>query len=184
MADLSEVQKAALLEWSAEGASLAELQKRMAEEWNIRMTYLEARLLAADLALALKNKVVEAPAAPPATESAAAGSDLEAGAEEGYLPEEAGYQDDDPPAGWEDPALPPSAAGLPGKVTIDMDAIPPATALFSGKATFADGNHIGWFVDQRGQLGLRAGTEGYKPSQENLMAFQRELSRTLERYGM
>lgn len=174
MADLTEVQKATLLEWSAEGASLAELQKRMSEEWNIRMTYLEARLLAADLALALKNKPVEAPPTPPTP-----APEPSVGAAAPGYPED----DDDTPADWEDPALTPPA-GQGGKVTIDMDAIPPATALFSGKATFADGNHIGWHVDQRGQLGLRPGTEGYRPSQEDLMAFQRELSRTLERYGM
>ena len=183
MADLTEEQKAALLEWTREGASLAELQKRMAEEWNIRMTYLEARLLAADLALALKNKPVETPAvAAPAPASNPGASSP--GAEDGDAMPEAAYpEDDDTPADWEDPALAPPADPA-GKVIIDMDAIPPTTALFSGKATFADGNHIGWFVDQRGQLGLRPGTEGYRPSQADLITFQRELSRTLERYGM
>jgi hypothetical protein len=58
---LTEEQKAAVLQWIADGAGPADLQKRLKEEFQLSLTYLETRLLADDL----KAKFVE-PEPPPA----------------------------------------------------------------------------------------------------------------------
>ena len=60
---LTDDQKAAISKWIEEGASLSDIQKRLKEEFQISLTYLEARLLADDLKLALKEP--ERPVEPP-----------------------------------------------------------------------------------------------------------------------
>ena len=52
---LTDEQKAAISKWIEAGASLSEIQKRLKEEFQISVTYLEARLLADDLKLAIKE---------------------------------------------------------------------------------------------------------------------------------
>jgi len=41
-----------------------------------------------------------------------------------------------------------------------------------------------WTIDQFGRLGLSGGDEGYKPSDEDLMEFQRQLESNLRGKGM
>ena len=60
---LTDDQRAAISKWIEEGASLSDIQKRLKEEFQISMTYLETRLLADDLKLALKEP--ERPIEPP-----------------------------------------------------------------------------------------------------------------------
>lgn len=75
MAQLSPEQHAAVTQWAADGANLNDIQQRLKSEFNVTMTYLDARLLMLDLQVKLKDKpkpvepVVEAapqpiPAAP------------------------------------------------------------------------------------------------------------------------
>jgi hypothetical protein len=72
---LTDDQKAAISKWIEAGATLSEIQKRLKEEFQISLTYLETRLLADDLKLALKEpeRPREAPPLPsPETAKAAA----------------------------------------------------------------------------------------------------------------
>ena len=46
---LSEEQKGIVAQWFAAGAGLAEIQKRISEEFGIDLTYLDVRLMVADL---------------------------------------------------------------------------------------------------------------------------------------
>ena len=46
---LTEEQKADVAKWFAAGASLDEIQKRMKTEFGVHMTYLDLRLMVADL---------------------------------------------------------------------------------------------------------------------------------------
>ena len=46
---LTDEQKATVLQWIADGAGPSDLQKRLKEEFQISLTYLETRLLADDL---------------------------------------------------------------------------------------------------------------------------------------
>ena len=60
---LTEDQRAAISKWIEEGASLSDIQKRLKEEFQLSLTYLETRLLADDLKLRLKEP--ERPIEPP-----------------------------------------------------------------------------------------------------------------------
>jgi hypothetical protein len=60
---LTEDQRAAISKWIEEGASLSDIQKRLKEEFQLSLTYLETRLLADDLKLRLKEP--ERPVEPP-----------------------------------------------------------------------------------------------------------------------
>jgi hypothetical protein len=59
---LTDDQRAAITQWIEEGAKLPDIQKRLKEEFQISLTYLETRMLADDLKLSLKEP--EAPAKP------------------------------------------------------------------------------------------------------------------------
>lgn len=59
---LTDEQRSAISKWIEEGAKLPEIQKRLKEEFDISLTYLETRLLADDLKLSVKEP--EEPAKP------------------------------------------------------------------------------------------------------------------------
>ncbi len=65
---LTDEQKQQVAQWVAEGATLAEVQQRLAETWNLRLTYMEARFLIDDLEITLPEKEVEKEATPPEEE--------------------------------------------------------------------------------------------------------------------
>jgi hypothetical protein len=50
---LSDDQKSALHAWAAEGASIADLQKRLKDEFDVAITYMDARFLVLDLGIEL-----------------------------------------------------------------------------------------------------------------------------------
>jgi hypothetical protein len=52
---LSDEQKAQVAKWVAEGASLAEVQKRLASEYTLSLTYMDTRFLLDDLNLTVKD---------------------------------------------------------------------------------------------------------------------------------
>ncbi|TAE91167.1 MAG: hypothetical protein EAZ81_07425 [Verrucomicrobia bacterium] len=52
---LSDEQKATLHQWADDGATMAEIQKRMNEEWQLRLTYMDTRFLILDLGITLKR---------------------------------------------------------------------------------------------------------------------------------
>ena len=54
--ELTEHQKSTLSQWAEQGYSLSEIQKRLAEEMGIAMTYMEARFLALDMGLNIRDK--------------------------------------------------------------------------------------------------------------------------------
>jgi hypothetical protein len=65
---LTDDQKATISKWIEAGATLSEIQKRLKEEFQISLTYLETRLLADDLKLAIKER--ERPPEPASLRSA------------------------------------------------------------------------------------------------------------------
>ena len=66
-----------------------------------------------------------------------------------------------------------------GGVTIDVDGVTPPGAMASGSVIFSDGESKKWSIDQFGRLAMTGGTEGYKPSDEDIMEFQKQLESTL-----
>jgi hypothetical protein len=163
---LSEEQRQHVSVWIAGGAKLSEIQNRLAAEFGIKLTYMEARFLVDDLKLVPKDpeppKIVEPPVA---TKPAAPA--------EAVLPVE-----DELPA--EEPALPPAGGG---NVSVDVDQITRPGALISGKVTFSDGQLADWYLDQAGRLGVVPKQQGYKPTQGDVQQFQLALQREVAKLG-
>ncbi|NLF93825.1 MAG: hypothetical protein GX564_08045 [Oligosphaeraceae bacterium] len=145
-----------------QGLSLSEVQKQLAEQFNIRMTYLALRMLAADLAVDWNKQDKPVPAAQTAAGPAAALTDDEDENEE----EEGSASPEDSPA----------AAGKT-KVTVSK-LVRPGTSL-SGEVTFASGASGEWYVDNMGRLGLSLAEGSSKPTPEDVQSFQVALQKAL-----
>ena len=63
--ELTDVQKQTVSKWVAEKRSIAEIQKLLAEQFSVSMTYLDVRFLLLDLGLEVKDKDIRRTAKPP-----------------------------------------------------------------------------------------------------------------------
>jgi hypothetical protein len=63
MTKLTPEQQTTLEQWAADGATLNDVQQRLKSEFDISITYMEARLLLIDLQVKIKDKVKEVPKA-------------------------------------------------------------------------------------------------------------------------
>jgi len=157
---LNDEQKKQVVAWVNAGEGLAEIQRRIEAEFGAQMTYMEVRFLVDDLELDLVDKEPPKSAKTPPTD---ADSVPAVDAQADLL--------DDGPGG--------------GGVSVDVDEIMRPGAAISGTVTFSDGEQMGWQVDSYGQLGLLPGkTEGYRPSEDDIMEFQRALEVELRKKGM
>ena len=163
MANLTPEQLDAVSQWAEEGANLNDVQRRLKEQFDLTITYMDARLLLIDVGVRLKDKPREAPPAPAPEPT----PQPEASAE---LPADA------------DDAAPPAPAG-DGTVSLVVDAVTMPGTMVSGKVTFSDGQTAGWYVDQMGRLGMRAPSPGYTPPPADIPIFQNELDRVLMQQG-
>lgn len=68
-----------------------------------------------------------------------------------------------------------------GKLSFSVDQITRANAMVSGKVVFSDGERAEWLIDRSGRPVLNPETPGYRPTQEDIMAFQVELQRAVQR---
>jgi hypothetical protein len=159
---LNDAQQQRVKSWIAEGVQPGEIQKRLVSEFDLRLTYMEVKLLLAELDLKPKDKDVPAPPTVPATAPTA--------------PRPANPL---PGGGTPAPDDSPSAA----RVSVSVDELTRAGAAVSGKVTFSDGQTGEWFIDATGRLGFAPKTKGYRPSAADLASFQDELQITLARYG-
>ena len=160
---LDDAQAQKVREWVEAGASPAEVQNQLAELFGVRLTYMEVRFLLDDLKLELQDRE--------AKDTSAKDLSPELGAE-GSVPGESAADDlaDD--------------GGFPsGSVSVSVDQITRPGAVVSGKVTFSDGKGADWYLDQQGRLGLAPQEQGYRPSQEDVLAFQNELQNQLARHG-
>ena len=158
--NLTEEQRQRVAAWITQGAKLSEIQTRLASEFGIKVTYMEARFLVDDLKLTPKDpeppKVV-VPEAKPAVGAVPPNQALPAA----------------------DPALPP----LGGKVSVGVDQITRPGAIVSGKVTFSDGQTAEWYLDQTGRLGVVPKQQGYKPSPADVQDFQLALQQEVAKLG-
>jgi hypothetical protein len=156
--NLDEAQRQRVTAWVLQGAKLSEIQNRLAEEFKIKLTYMEVRFLVDDLKLKLKDpeppKVVESPAATPAKLTA----------EKNPAPE----------------GTPPASGG---KVSVSVDQITRPGAIVSGKVAFSDGQTADWHLDQTGRLGVVPKQPGYKPSADDVQQFQIALQQEVAKLG-
>ena len=146
------------------GVSLSDVQKALAEQFGLRMTYLELRMLAADLQVDWQ-KQDKTPPAPPA-----APADVAQAAPDG-LP-----QDDELDGGLpDDGGLPPTS----GKTRVTISKLARPGASLNGDVTFASGAHGEWYIDGMGRLGLSLAEGSPKPDQNDIQEFQIELQKAM-----
>lgn len=151
--NLTEEQKQKVAAWINEGLKLSDIQKRLDAEFGLRPTYMEVRFLIDDLKLMPKDPE---PPAPPVVAPAA-------------------------PLAQPAPGVtaPPAVA----RVSVEVDKIPRPGALVNGKVTFSDGQTAMWYLDETGRLGLTPAQADYKPTAEDVKAFQAELQAQLQKMG-
>jgi hypothetical protein len=197
---LSPEQKQTVGTWVAAGDNLSTIQKKLADQFKLAMTYIDVRFLVDDLGLELKNAAPKADASDVSKSAAKAAARPAPGAparpapagkkglmdrlkdkvglgddgEEAAMPAEEAFEDE------EDADLPP--APPTATVTVEVDRIVRPGSVVSGSVTFSDGVSGKWALDQSGRLMLDAGT-GYQPTAPDVQAFQRELSKQLQRHG-
>jgi hypothetical protein len=194
---LTPEQSQAVSSWVAAGASLSVIQKRLADQFKIGMTYMDVRFLVDDLGLELKNAAPKADASDVTKAAAKPGVGVGPAArpeKKGLmdrLKEKVGLADDEDDAmpaeeAFEDDAGDgPAPAAVPGagSVTVEVDRIVRPGSVVSGTVTFSDGVSGKWALDQAGRLMLDAAKPGYQPAGPDVQAFQRELSKQLQRHG-
>lgn len=158
---LTDEQKQKVKQWVAEGCGLSEIQKRLREEYRMALTFMDVRFLVLDLGIELKERIapttshsMELDKAPPA------------------------------PAALDDSGELPDNEAPAGGVTVEIDRVMKPGALVSGTVKFSDGVSAAWSLDQFGRLGLNTTSPGYRPSPEDLKAFQHELTRLIQSRGM
>ncbi len=151
-----------------QGVSLSDVQKALSEQFGLRMTYLELRMLAADLKVDWQ-KQDKAPAAPaPEAESETDTAPQDNDGLDGDVPDDAGIPD-------EGDGLPPTS----GKTHVTVSKLARPGASLNGEVTFASGAHGEWFIDGMGRLGLSLAEGSPKPDNNDYREFQIELQKAL-----
>lgn len=167
---LTPEQSQAVASWVAAGDNLSVVQKKLREEFNVAMTYMDVRFLVDDLELTLKDKpepkadVNDVSKATPAAKPAAPAQ-----------PEDDSNDD-------LDEALPPAGGG---NVSVNVDEVTLIPgALASGSVTFSDGVTGKWIVDHSGRPGFTEISQpGYRPNPADAQAFMQQLSQALQTKG-
>ena len=169
---LDDAQRQKIRQWVEQGLQPADLQKRLADELGLRLTYMEVRFLLDDLKLKPKDK--EPPPPQPVALS-----------QSGSAPVQAPAPSESADASAASPSAPeaPMEGVVPGEVSVTVDQVTRAGAVVSGKVRFSDGQLAEWYLDQMGRLGLAPAQKGYRPSQQDVMAFQVELQNAMAQMG-
>lgn len=159
---ITEEHKTFIQENLNQGMSLSDLQRELAEKFDLRMTYLELRLLAAELEVDWKKLDKPTPPEP----------QKEAQTEEQFEDDEEEFFDDTTES---------DASGR-GKTVVSMSKlVRPGTAI-SGEVQFSSGAKGDWYVDNLGRLGFQPADGSTQPDQTDLQEFQRELQKLLSGY--
>jgi hypothetical protein len=190
---LTPEQKQAVATWVAAGDNLSAIQKKLAEQFQLSLTYRDVRFLVDDLDLELKDAQPKVDASDvskvqPAPPAAARGNAPDkkgffdkAKEKLGLGQEEAATVPDEDELGEDFEDTP--AGGGTVAVSVDKVTLLPG-ALASGTVTFSDGVTGKWVVDQYGRPGFTELSQpGYRPNPGDSQAFMQELSRALQQRG-
>ena len=203
---LTEEQKADVAKWFAAGASLDEIQKRMKTEFGVHMTYLDLRLMVADLPQPVETEpatrddpahdastrddpVREVPA-PPRRGTSSSGTP-DSGTPDSGTPDSSGTSSSGPASDDGTSAAPkrydldaPDGTPPASDLTVEVDALTIPGTFASGAVTFSDGTKAKWYLDQLGRLGLDDVPPGYRPSPGDAALFQSRLVEALRARGL
>lgn len=151
-------------QWVVEGATLSDIQSRLSKDFGISMTYMDVRFLVDDLGVVLVDK--PEPKSPEPTENVSASVPAAPSDSENILADGAT-----------------SAAASANKVSVVVDTLARPGASISGKVTFSDGQSAEWYVDEMGRPGLVPTTPGYRPTNDDIRAFQTLLDAEFRKLG-
>lgn len=155
--NFSDEQKATITAWIQGGDSLADVQRRLREEFQLSMTYMDVRFLVDDLDITMAEPEPEAKTDDDESDSAAKPEPVDA-----EIVDEGGD----------------------GTVSVDVDVIMRPGSLVSGTVVFSDGVSLGWQLSAAGQLGLIPGDDPeYRPSPEDVQSFQSQIEEVLRKKG-
>ena len=177
--DLSEEQQAAIRQWAADGAGLDEIHTRIRDEFELRLTFMDARFLVADLEIEFEEDEPEPepepePTPEPEPEPAAVPPAEEAVPEHTIPAEEVEDLLNEAGAG--------EAPPMPNVSVVISDIAAPGTVA-SGTVDFGNGETGVWTIDEMGRLGLNPTNAEFQPSEIEVMAFQTELQRVVQSRG-
>jgi len=147
-----------------EGVKLTDIQTMLVDELGCKMTFLDLRLLAAELEDVDWSKFDPQEKKPEAAEEAPAAS---------AVPGEETAAADMPATAGED------APAATGTTTVELSRLSRPGALAHGTVNFASGATAEWMVDEFGRLGLDK-VSG-QPTESDLAEFQNELRKLFER---
>ena len=204
---LTEEQKADVAKWFAAGASLDEIQKRMKTEFGVHMTYLDLRLMVADLPQPVETEPAapdgpahngptrDGPArevpAPPRRVASSSGPAHNGPAREVPAPPRRVASSSGPASDDGTSAAPkrydldaPDGTPPASDLTVEVDALTIPGTFASGAVTFSDGTKAKWYLDQLGRLGLADVPPGYRPSPGDAALFQSRLVEALRARGL
>ncbi len=150
-------QKRQIAHWVNDGMGLSDIQKKINDDFGVVMTYMDVRFLVDDLNLDLVDTVEETNEK---TDETSTVEDAQETSANDLLEGENS-----------------------GGVSVEVDTVTPPGAMASGSVTFSDGQNKKWTIDQFGRLGLSGGDDSYKPSDEDVMEFQKQLDSALRGKG-
>lgn len=151
VSDLSSEQVEMVKEWVAEGAQMADLQKRLKDDFGFNVTYMDTRFLSLDLALNFQVDEEESEGA----------NDIKNSEAQEEVDLEPLVQDKE-------------------TVTVTLDQVARPGAMVSGTVTFSDGMKALWLIDEMGRPSIDPDQPGYQPSEADLVSFQAELKGLLD----
>ena len=151
VSDLSSEQVEMVTRWVAEGARMADVQRRLKDDFGFNVTYMDTRFLSLDLELNFQVN----------EEEAKAEEVIEA------------------PQVQEEPDLEGEKRGG-GGVSASLDQVARPGSMVSGTVTFSDGMKGLWLIDEMGRPSIDPDQPGYQPSEEDLVSFQEELKGLLD----
>jgi hypothetical protein len=166
--NLDDTQKHKVIAWLQQGATLAEVQKRLETEFGLRLTYREVKFLVSDLQVLPKDAEPARPAILPG-KAARPGEALPDPTSPTSATQDWEQQNPQPPS--------------EGRVQVTVDKLARPGAIVSGNVTFSDGKSAGWHIDQMGRIGIAPKDKSHRPSAADMQEFQMILEQELARQG-
>ena len=164
------------------GVSLSDVQTRLAQEYGIKMTYFDLRMLAMGLSVDWEKQDKPKPAATPAPVVAApqeAAADDDMAAADDFSADDMENAEAEP-TNDDDEEEPDDAAAADGGTKIVLDETPHPGAALSGTAIFASGASGKWALSRNGRLGFEPDEGSKEPDENDWQLFQAELQKTLQ----
>ena len=166
------------------GVSLSDVQTKLAQEYGVKMTYFELRMLAMGLAVDWEKQDKPKPAATPAPVVAApqkaAADDDDMAVADDFNADDADDTEAEPTDDDDNEEPGDDEAAADGETKIVLDETPHPGAALSGTAVFASGASGKWALSRNGRLGFEPDEGSKEPDENDWQLFQAELQKTLQ----